>query len=159
MEEETKNNFKNADSTDMIKKDFVIKETANLINDKKAFEDNKKAFEEAKLEFEQKQSQLEARFKEIEEREKAITLRERRATTQNLLAERGLDTRLVDFVNYSNEEGLNEMIDSLDSIIKEQVENGITERIRTNTPKAAETAISDDDAIRAEVDKLFKEGL
>lgn len=76
----------------------------------------------------------EAQRKELEQRERDITLRERRSEAIEKLTEKGISTKLVDFVVDVNAEKTAKNIDILTKEFNDAVEKGIKEKLRGNTP-------------------------
>lgn len=83
-----------------------------------------KMSEEEKLAFEHKK-----REDELVKREKALEARELKATAKALLAERGLEQSLADYLNYESAETVKTSIEGLESVMRTQVQNDVNKKL------------------------------
>lgn len=84
---------------------------------------------------EQYEYQLQQREAAIEEKERELALAENKAEASRILAEKGLDIGLVDFVVAEDAETMNNNIKLLDSSFKKSVKAEIERRLAGATPK------------------------
>lgn len=107
-------------------------------------EEKRKADIEAALAEHDRQAKLteeqradEARKKrddEVAKREREVTLRENRAEAIEVLAEKKLDTKLVDLVVNIDKDKMSKNIENLESAFNEAVKNEVESRMAGNTP-------------------------
>lgn len=96
----------------------------------------KEATKLAQMNEEQKfQYELEQREKAIEAKEKELALAENKATASQVLADRGLSTRLVDMVVAEDADEMMDNINLLDSAFKASVKAEVEKRLASKTPK------------------------
>lgn len=81
------------------------------------------------------QYELEQREKAIAEKEKALALAENKNAASKILADKGLDLALVDFVVADDAETMKANISLLDRAFKESVKKEVEKRLSSNSPK------------------------
>ena len=113
---------------------------ANQKADKRVKDEVAKALAEAERQSKLTESESEKEFKakqkaELDERERNITLRERRADAKDVLADKGIDSSLVDFVIDVDEEKTNLNIEKLEKAFNAAVEKGVQAKLKGNTPE------------------------
>ena len=100
---------------------------------------NEKMKESEKLarmnEQEKFQYQLEQREKELAERERQLSLSENKASAMKVLADKGLNVGLVDFVVTDDAETMKANIDLLERAFKASVKAEVEKRLSSSTPK------------------------
>jgi hypothetical protein len=79
--------------------------------------------------------ELESREKAIAEKEQALALAENKATAAQILSDRGISAKLVDFVVAQDAETMNENISLLEAEFKASVKAEVERRLATSTPK------------------------
>lgn len=79
--------------------------------------------------------ELESREKAIAEKEQALALAENKATAAQILSDRGISAKLVDFVVAQDAETMNENISLLEAEFKASVKAEVERRLSTSTPK------------------------
>lgn len=84
---------------------------------------------------EQYEYQLQQREAAIEEKERELALAENKAEASKILAEKGLDISLVDFVVAEDAETMNNNIKLLDASFKKSVKAEVERRLAGSTPK------------------------
>ena len=84
---------------------------------------------------EQYQYQLEQREKAIEEKERQLALAENKAEASKILADKGLDIALVDFVVAEDAETMSANIKALEKAFKASVKREVEARLAGSTPK------------------------
>lgn len=96
----------------------------------------KEATKLAQMNEEQKfQYELEQREKAIEAKEKELALAENKATASQVLADRGLSTKLVDMVVAEDADEMMDNINLLDNAFKASVKAEVEKRLASKTPK------------------------
>lgn len=96
----------------------------------------KEAAKLAQMNEEQKfQYELEQREKAIEAKEKELALAENKATASQVLADRGLSTKLVDMVVAEDADEMMDNINLLDNAFKASVKAEVEKRLASKTPK------------------------
>lgn len=81
------------------------------------------------------QYELEQREKAIAEKEKALALAENKNAASKILADKGIDLALVDFVVADDAETMKANISLLDRAFKESVKKEVEKRLSSNSPK------------------------
>ena len=81
------------------------------------------------------QYQLEQREKELAERERQLSLSENKASAMKVLADKGLNVGLVDFVVTDDAETMKSNIDLLERAFKASVKAEVEKRLSSNSPK------------------------
>lgn len=79
--------------------------------------------------------ELEQREKAIAEKERQLNLAENKAEAMKVLADRGLNAGLVDFIVSDNADDMKANIDLLDKYFKASVKTEVEKRLQTKTPK------------------------
>ncbi len=79
--------------------------------------------------------ELESREKAIAEKEQALALAENKATAAQILSDRGISAKLVDFVVAQDAETMNDNIRLLEAEFKASVKAEVERRLQTSTPK------------------------
>lgn len=85
---------------------------------------------------EQYRYQLEQREKALEEKERQFVLSENRSAAKDVLAAKGLDLSLVDFVVAEDAETMQEKISLLDRAFKKSVKAEVERRLASKAPQA-----------------------
>lgn len=91
---------------------------------------NMKPDEKAKYELDQK-------IKDNEIKETELAKRELRLDSHNILVERKLNPKILDVLDYSSKDNCIKSIDTIESILKESLEDAINDRLKGTTPKQA----------------------
>ena len=86
--------------------------------------------EKAKYEIDQK-------IKANEIKETELAKRELRLDAHNILVERKLNPKILDVLDYSSKDNCIKSIDTIESILKESLEDAINDRLKGTTPKQA----------------------
>ena len=81
------------------------------------------------------QYELEQREKAIAEKEKALALAENKNAASKILADKGIDLALVDFVVADDAETMKANISLLDRAFKDSVKKEVEKRLSSNSPK------------------------
>lgn len=81
------------------------------------------------------QYELEQREKAIEAKERELALAENKAQASAILADRGLSTKLVDFIVAEDADMMMDNINTLDSAFKASVKAEVEKRLASKTPK------------------------
>lgn len=79
--------------------------------------------------------ELEQREKAIAEKERELALAENKAEASKILAEKGIDLSLVEFVVKETADEMNDAINLLDKAFKKSVKAEVERRLAGNTPK------------------------
>lgn len=89
----------------------------------------------AQLSAEEKAAEESKKFQqEAEEKMRNATLKENRADARDILSEKGISTEYVDFVLDQDPEVMNERIKKLEAIRMKDVEAGVNDRLKGQTP-------------------------
>ncbi len=113
---------------------------ANSKAEKRLQEEVAKAVAESERQSKLSKEELEEEFRaqheqELAERERSITLRERRADAKDALAEKNIDSSLVDFVIDLDEEKTNKNIEKLERVFNKAVELGVQAKLAGTSPE------------------------
>jgi len=120
----------------------LIQKRVNDINAKND-ERNKQAIQEALADYDRKQKMTEEerlnearkqKDDELAEKERSITLRENRADAVEMLAQRNIDTKLVDFVVDIDADKTAENVKALEKAFNEAVSKGVEAKLAGRTP-------------------------
>lgn len=79
--------------------------------------------------------ELDSREKAIVEKERALALAENKAQAASVLADKGISTKLVDFVVAEDAETMMENINVIEAEFKASVKAEVEKRLATSTPK------------------------
>lgn len=120
----------------------LIQKRVNDINSKNE-ERNKQAIQEALADYDRKQKMTEEerlsearkqKDDELAEKERSITLRENRADAVEMLAQRNIDTKLVEFVVDIDADKTAENVKALEKAFNEAVAKGVEAKLAGKTP-------------------------
>lgn len=104
------------------------------------------------------QYELEQREAAILEKEKALALAENKTEASKILADKGLDLSLVDFVVAEDAETMNENINLLDKAFKKSVKAEVEKRLAGSTPKRGlpiDKAITKEDFLKMSFSEML----